>query len=110
MLLVITSPRIPCATFAARMGDSGFAKRFMAAARPGVYCRVIHEGAVQAGSTVMCHAYRGELVAVLELFRDFNKPDLDPQTIRRYLAVPIHQKERAVFEKQLGTAADGTRC
>lgn len=100
-LLEITSPRIPCATLATRMGDSGFVKRFMAAERPGVYCRVISEGTVQAGDAVIYRPYDGERVSVLDLFRDFNKTDLDTKTIRRYLAVPIHHKERTVLEAQL---------
>ena len=35
VLLEVTSTRIPCATLSARMGDPGFAKRFMLAGRPG---------------------------------------------------------------------------
>src|SRR6185312_11292599 len=44
VLLEATSPRIPCATFAARMGDPHWLKRFFAANRPGVYARVLHPG------------------------------------------------------------------
>ena len=43
-------------------------------------------------------------MSVLALLRDFNRPDLDLKTIRRYLAVPLHYKDRAMYEKQLGTA------
>ncbi len=102
-LLEVTSPRIPCATLAARMGDTRFVKRFMAAERPGIYCRVVREGPVQAGDDVTYTAYGGERVNVLELVRDFNKPALDTKTIRRYLAVPIHSRERAAFETQLSS-------
>ena len=42
--LEVTAPRIPCGTFAARMGDPGFVARFRIAERPGAYCRVIREG------------------------------------------------------------------
>lgn len=38
VLLEVTSPRIPCNTLAARMGDPGFVKRFHAANRSGFYC------------------------------------------------------------------------
>ena len=37
VLLEATAPRIPCATFAARMGDPNWVRRFFAAKRPGVY-------------------------------------------------------------------------
>ena len=52
VLLEVTSPRIPCVTLAARMGDPGFVKRFRAAERPGFYCRVLQEGFVRAGDAV----------------------------------------------------------
>lgn len=41
LILEVTSCRMPCATFAARMADPKFVKRYTAAARPGIYCRVI---------------------------------------------------------------------
>ena len=44
VILEVTAPRIPCGTLAQRMGDPGFVKRFRAAERPGVYCRVVREG------------------------------------------------------------------
>ncbi len=48
VVLEVTAPRIPCVTLAARMGDPQFIKAFMAAERPGLYCRVIVEG-IRAG-------------------------------------------------------------
>ena len=42
--LQVTAPRIPCSTFAARMGDPHWAKKFRQAERPGLYCRVFEGG------------------------------------------------------------------
>ena len=42
--LQVTAPRIPCGTFATRMDDPQWVKRFRHAERPGLYCRVIQEG------------------------------------------------------------------
>ena len=36
VVLEVTAPRIPCVTLAARMGNSQFVKRFLAAGRPGL--------------------------------------------------------------------------
>ncbi len=44
VVLEVTAPRIPCVTLARRMDDPAFLKRFRAAERPGVYCRVLREG------------------------------------------------------------------
>lgn len=52
VLLEVTSPRIPCAKLAKRMGDPAFLKRFAAARRPGVYLRILEEGELGAGDTV----------------------------------------------------------
>ena len=59
VLLEATSPRIPCATFAARMGDPQWVKHFFAVNRPGVYVRVLRTGQVEAGMAVRAHPLRG---------------------------------------------------
>jgi len=52
VMLEVTSPRIPCVTLGARMGDPAFVKRFHRARRPGVYARVIRPGTVEEGQAV----------------------------------------------------------
>jgi MOSC domain-containing protein YiiM len=99
--LEVTAPRAPCATLAARMGDPAFVRRFKAAARPGMYCRVIREGPVRAGDPVSLEPWPGETVTILDMFRDHYAPHLDAATLRRYLAAPIAIRERATLEDQL---------
>jgi MOSC domain-containing protein YiiM len=101
VILEVTAPRIPCATLAARMGDPGFIERFRAAERPGVYCRVIRAGLIQVGDDVALERYKGETVSALEYFRDYYDRHLKEAQLRRYLAAPIHIKDRAHKEKQL---------
>jgi len=52
ILLEVTSPRIPCKTFAARMGVVGWARRFSESGRPGAYLRVLQAGSVRAGDPI----------------------------------------------------------
>lgn len=52
LLLEATSPRVPCATFAERMGEPQWVRRFTEAGRVGVYFRVLHKGQVQAGDSI----------------------------------------------------------
>jgi len=101
--LEVTSPRIPCRTFAARMEDKFFVKRFLAADRPGVYCRVLSEGVIEAGARVGFTRFVGDIVLVTEMCHTWNRSDLDDATIARYLATPIHEKERARWQKDLST-------
>lgn len=50
--LQVTAPRIPCATFAAWMGEPGWIRTFLAANRPGAYLRVLTSGHVRAGDPI----------------------------------------------------------
>lgn len=101
VILEVTAPRIPCVTLAARMGDPSFVKRFRLAERPGLYCRVIDEGRVQAGDRVELRGYGGEAVPVIEVFRGFFDPRPSEHMIRRHLAAPIAVRARVDKEKQL---------
>ncbi|HET9216420.1 MAG TPA: MOSC domain-containing protein [Terriglobia bacterium] len=99
--LEVTAPRVPCRTLSTRMGDAGFVKRFREAERPGLYCRVIHEGIVRAGQPVTLERHSGESVSALEIFRDFYAASLDEATLRRHLAAPIAIRDRSAKQAQL---------
>lgn len=101
VILEITAPRIPCATLAARMGDPQFVKRFRRAERPGLYCRVLREGIVQAGESVRLEPYAGETITVLEMFCGFYDRDWDEARLRRHLAAPIAVRDRVQRTKEL---------
>jgi MOSC domain-containing protein YiiM len=99
--LQVTAPRIPCGTFAARMQDPQWVKRFRQAERPGLYCRVIRQGFVQAGDVVSTERYAGETISILEMFRDYYKKDKSEETLRRHLNAPIAIRDRQTLEKEL---------
>lgn len=101
VVLEVTSPRIPCSTLAARMGDPRFAKRFRRAERPGIYCRVIREGEIRAGEAVRREPYGGAIITVGEMFRDFYDPNWDEARLRRYLAAPISIRDRQERAREL---------
>lgn len=48
----ITTPRIPCRTFAHRTGKPRWVRRFTEAGRPGAYARVLIAGPVEAGDEI----------------------------------------------------------
>jgi len=99
--LQVTSPRIPCGTLAGRMGDPQFVKRFRAAERPGLYCRVLREGKAQAGDPVSVERYGGERITIPESMRDYYEPLMSEPAIRRYLEAPIAIRMRAEKQEQL---------
>lgn len=50
--LEVRGPRVPCATFAERMGERGWVKRFAAHGRSGAYLRVVEPGEIRPGDTI----------------------------------------------------------
>lgn len=101
LVLEVTSPRIPCRTFAARMEDKYFVKKFMDAARPGIYCRVLGEGAIKAGDALTFLPFDGEQVSVLELNTSWSRTDLEPSELQRFLATPLHSGLRHKWQELL---------
>jgi MOSC domain-containing protein YiiM len=103
-VLEVTAPRIPCGTFAARMGDPIFVARFRVAQRPGAYCRVIREGTIQAGDVVTLEPYAGEAVTIAEVFSDYYESDHALADIYRFLAVPLAERAREAKQRQMRAA------
>ncbi|WP_378147238.1 MOSC domain-containing protein [Cnuibacter sp. UC19_7] len=52
LVLEVASPRTPCATFARRMREPRWVRRFDEAGRPGAYLSVIKSGEVRAGDAI----------------------------------------------------------
>jgi MOSC domain-containing protein YiiM len=99
--LQVTAPRIPCGTFATRMDDPQWVKRFRHAGRPGLYCRVLREGIVKAGDTVTVERYAGETISILEMFREYYNKNKSEETLQRHLNAPIAIRARRDLEKEL---------
>jgi MOSC domain-containing protein YiiM len=99
--LQVTAPRIPCSTFAARMKDPHWIKRFRQAERPGLYCRVLQEGLIKTGAPVSFEAYQGETLSLLEMYRDFYTKNKSRELILRHLRAPIAIRDRQDLEKEL---------
>jgi MOSC domain-containing protein YiiM len=101
VVLEVTAPRVPCGTLSRRMNDTTFAARFREAERPGLYCRVIEPGYLQAGTPVVFERYSGNTITALEMFRVFYACDLDEATLRRHLSAPIGIRDRIEYERLL---------
>ncbi|THV17482.1 MOSC domain-containing protein [Rhizobium rhizophilum] len=93
VLLEVTSARMPCATFAAKMDDPTIVKRYTRAARPGAYTRVIQGGMIEAGQPVEFMPWSGDRVTMREMMATFGRR-LSEADRARYLAVPVNYKVR----------------
>lgn len=100
-LLEVTYHRTPCMTFAAKMGDKFWVKRFHRANRPGAYCRVLNPGTIEAGMDITVTPYAGERVTVSELMSFDTSKDLPLDFMRRAVKTPIREKTRFKYETRL---------
>ncbi|MBP1851623.1 MOSC domain-containing protein [Rhizobium halophytocola] len=100
VVLEATAPRTPCATFAAKMDDPMFVKRYTRAGRAGAYFRVITPGLLEAGQTVDYRPYGGDRVTIPQMMEAIaSRPDTAQRT--RLLDAPISIRLRSFFEKQV---------
>jgi len=80
LVVEVTMPRIPCQTFAHRMGEPHWVKRFTDHGAPGAYLRVITPGTVGAGDAVVVHRRPGHGVTIADSFLR-----AEPAAMRRLL-------------------------
>ena len=80
VLLEVSCPRIPCATFQGWLGEPAWLERFIAARAPGAYLRVVDEGSIRVGDDIAI-AFRPEHDVTIALaFRAFTtEPELLPR-------------------------------
>jgi len=71
VVLEVCGPRIPCATFAARMAERGWVKRFARVGRTGAYLSIVTGGTVRAGDAVEVVSRPDHGVSVPLAFRAF---------------------------------------
>lgn len=69
-VLEVAQPRQPCFKLGIRMADDGFPRRFASAGHPGVYLRIINEGAVAAGDVIDVQPAEQPAVAIRSLVGD----------------------------------------
>jgi MOSC domain-containing protein YiiM len=102
LVLQVTMPRTPCATFARRLGESGWVRRFQAEGRPGAYLSIVKAGPVQAGDSVEVVSRPNHGVTIGDVFAG-----LDPQQARALLSSPgprLSETMRGVAEKAAARA------
>ncbi len=99
--LQVTAPRIPCDTFATRMGDPQWVKKFRHAERPGLYCRIIKGGTIKAGDPVSIEKYTDETISILQMYREHYVKHKSEESLRLHLKAPISIRERKDMEEKL---------
>jgi MOSC domain-containing protein YiiM len=95
VVLEVSCPRIPCATFQGWLERDGWIKRFTQAALPGAFLRVIEPGVIRAADAVEIVYRPGHDVTVALAFRALTgEPELLPRLLVAD-ALPEESKELA---------------
>ena len=95
LILEVSAPRIPCGTFQGWLARAGWVKRFVLAAMPGPYFRVIEPGELQAGDPIEVVHRPDHDVTVAVSFRALTiEPDLLPRLLAAE-ALPRELRELA---------------
>ncbi|MGM1062827.1 MOSC domain-containing protein [Saccharothrix sp. Mg75] len=82
LVLAVTSPRVPCRTFAGVLEERGWVKAFTRRAAPGAYLRVVEPGTVTAGDEVVVVHRPDHGVTVRTAFRAITlHPELLPDLL-----------------------------
>jgi MOSC domain-containing protein YiiM len=68
LVLEVTCPRTPCATFQRRMREPHWVKRFADEGRPGTYFSVVKSGSVGAGDGIRVQSRPGHGVTIASWF------------------------------------------
>jgi MOSC domain-containing protein YiiM len=106
-LLEVTAPRIPCATFATRMGEPNWVQRFAAARRQGLHVSVLEPGEVAVGDRVDRFGGDDGRPLVVDLMDVWYDPEPDPGLLERLLDSPIAERARGNVERKLARALAG---
>ncbi|PRY55892.1 MOSC domain-containing protein YiiM [Knoellia remsis] len=99
VVLSVTGPRVPCATFAKHMGVRGWVKAFAARGRTGAYLSVTQAGTIRTGDEIQVAWRPGHGVTVPELFRAWmGDRQLARDIVDAHILAPEGQAE---LERQL---------
>lgn len=101
VVLEVAGPRIPCATFAAQMGERAWVRRFAERGRTGAYCAVVVPGTIRPDDRVRVREVPEHGVDLVTVFRALMG---DIGRARRVLEADAVPHERPAFERVLRRA------
>lgn len=102
VVLEVCAPRTPCVTFEGWLGVPGWIKRFIAAAVPGPYLRVIEPGDIRAGDPIAIVDRPDHDVTVALTLRALTR---EPELLPRLASAgdALHAETRDLVRRRTGS-------
>ena len=79
--------RLPCYKLGIKMGDAGFIKRFMKSERFGIYFKVIQEGLVKEGDSIIVEYKHPARLKFSDLISMYVHHEPDPELLKKALTI-----------------------
>lgn len=96
VVLRVTAPRTPCATFAAHMEVPGWVRRFTARGRTGAYLAVETPGRIERGAAVEVRDIPAHRITVPDVFRaSMGDLELAERVVAAEILSPVHHAQMA---------------
>jgi MOSC domain-containing protein YiiM len=109
VVLEVAGPRIPCSTFASRMGEKGWVKRFTEVGNTGAYLAVVEPGTIRRGDPVRVLSRPDHGIDVRVAFRAFTG-DLDAarRVLEGKVLSPVdHAELQETYDKRSRAGVSG---
>ena len=107
LVLEITAPRTPCFKLATRMEDPTFAKKFVKAARPGAYARVITPGKISAGDHFSLQSTEQDFATTADVFEIWHAKQRSRELMRKILDSPVSLIHKLTVQQWYSAAESG---
>jgi MOSC domain-containing protein YiiM len=105
LVVEVTCPRQPCATFQRRMREPHWVKRFTQAGRPGAYLSVVTSGTIGAGDSIRVVSRPGHGVTVASFFTGADEAQAEAlRAAETAGTVTLVPEMRKAIENMRGTA------
>ncbi len=106
LVVEVTCPRMPCATFQRRMGEPKWVKRFTEAGMPGAYLRIVRSGTIAPGDPIEAVASPGHGVTIASWFTGADaRQSVALDEAERSGAIELVPEMREAMSKAFATAS-----
>jgi len=101
-ILEATQARIPCFKLGIRFNDNKMPKRFLLAAKNGIYFTVRQQGKLQKGQVIQLHKKSEFNITIKQIAEAYAMPSVHQELIKEILEIPILPPQlRPDFEKRV---------